>query len=128
MFSAQLWRSLGGFDERALPHYHADADFCLRARSIGALTLYNPESTVVNDKSSTGFGVPRDGGSLHDVYITLVSRKSAVNVRDTVRFYARHAGWRLPFALAHLYAIHLGSSFVRVLRSARRRTSALARQ
>lgn len=111
-----------------MPHYHADADFCLRAWSLGSATLYHPESTVVNDKSSTGLGVPRDGGSLRDVYVTLVSRKSSANVRDTVRFYVRHAGWRLPSALAHLYGIHLGSSLVRVLRSARRRVRAFARQ
>jgi len=128
MFPAALWRRLGGFDERALPHYHADADFSLRARSMGAPTLYHPESTVVNDNSSTGLGVPRDGASLRDIYVTLVSRKSSANVRDAVRLYARHAGWRLPSALAHLYGVHLGSSLVRVLRSVRRRFRVFERQ
>ncbi len=128
VFSAALWRRLGGFDENTLPHYHADADFCLRARALGAPTLYNPQSTVVNDKSSTGLSVPRDGASLRDIYVTLLSRKSSANLIDAVTLYQRHAGWRLPSALAHLYGVHLGSSLVRLLRSVRRRLRLVERR
>lgn len=118
---AWLWTALDGFDERALPHYHADADFCLRARRLEVPTLYCPASTVVNDKSSTGLGLAREGGTLGQLWQTLVARKSSANVRDAVRFYARHAGVRSVSALSHLYAVHVGSSILRIGRGWRAR-------
>ena len=116
LLPVSVWRQLGGFDERSFPHYHADADFCLRAARIGVPTQYCPESTVVNDTTSGGLAVSRDGATLAEVWATLWARKSSVNIQETVRFYVRHRGLGAVTALLHLYYIHLGSSAVRLAR------------
>ena len=118
LFPTWLWQRLEGFDERAFPHYHADADFCLRARRFGSGVFFCSASTVVNDRASTGVSVPRSGATVRHLLVSLTSRKSPFQLRETVRFYGRHARWRAPLALSHLYGIHLGSSLKRIVRSA----------
>lgn len=112
---ATLFENLRGFDELALPHYYADADFCLRARRAGARVWYCSEAIVTNDKSTSGLSVGKTVASWSLLVTTLRSRKSSVNVHDTVRFYSRHGGWRLPIALAHVYVRHIGSGVKRIV-------------
>ncbi len=35
MVKAELWRSVGGFDERFVPMYYEDVDLCFQAASAG---------------------------------------------------------------------------------------------
>lgn len=42
-----LWRELGGFDERFFM-YAEEADFCLRARALGAAPRFTPETEIVH--------------------------------------------------------------------------------
>jgi len=114
VFGAKLWESLRGFDDRAFPHYHADADFCLRVRRLGASVRYCDEAVVVNDRASTGLGVVQGEATVGRLLATLGSRRSPYRVPDALRFYRRHLGARWPLALAHLYGIHLGSALKRI--------------
>ena len=114
MLGAGLWRALGGFDEVAFPHYHADADFCLRARAGGAVVRYCDEVRVVNDRASTGLRVDASNASFRRLRQTLVSQKSPYWVPPAVAFYRRHVRRRWPFALLHLYGVHLGSGLKRI--------------
>jgi len=116
MFSRQVLESLGGFDHEALPHYYADADFCLRAARRGIATWFCPSALVRVDMTSSGSNVPRDDARVADVVSALLSRRSTVNLRDSVVFYGRHSGWRAPLALAHLYAVWSGMAVVRLFR------------
>jgi GT2 family glycosyltransferase len=113
--SAGLWRRLGGFDEVEFPHYHADADFCLRSRTAGARVRYCDEAQVLNDRSSTGLGVDFQNASLRRLLETLVSQKSPYWLPPAFTFYRRHEAFRWPLALAHLYGIHLGSGVKRII-------------
>jgi GT2 family glycosyltransferase len=119
MFSVKTYLCIGGFDARAFPHYFGDSDFCLRGRSAGIRTRYCPESLVANDGASTGAGIPRDGASARDLWISLTSRRSVWNLRDNVRFYARHRGLLAPLALARVYAEWAGLAGIRFLRGIR---------
>src|ERR1035441_7750913 len=49
----ELWRELGGFDERFVPMYYEDADLCFEARRRGWHVLYEPSSVVVHAEGST---------------------------------------------------------------------------
>jgi GT2 family glycosyltransferase len=116
MIPAALWRDLGGFDEQRFPHYYADSDFCFRARGVGARVRYCSESTVANDRSTTGHSIPRQRASLGDLWLALTSRHSPQNIRDTIRFFSRHAGPRAPIAVAHMYALLTTMTLVRMAR------------
>jgi GT2 family glycosyltransferase len=110
-----VYASAGGFDEATFPHYYADADFCLRCRRQGVPVLFCSEATVVNDKATSGLAVSRQEASLRLLLASLTSRRSVVNVRDTVLFYLRHQPWRFPIALSAVYLPHFGSAAKRIL-------------
>ena len=62
MVSAELWREIGGFDERYLPMYYEDADLCFQAREHGRRVLYEPEAIVIHHEGATA---GNDGESGH---------------------------------------------------------------
>jgi len=115
LFDSQVYVDAGGFDFRAFPHYFGDSDFCFRAAHLGARVWYCAESTVGNDVSTTSLA-PHRSGSLSRVWQTLSSRRSVFNLRDNVRFYVRHARWRAPIALAHVYFLWAAWSASSILR------------
>ena len=45
---AELWRDVGGYDERYLPMYYEDTDLCFAARERGLRVLYEPTARVVH--------------------------------------------------------------------------------
>jgi GT2 family glycosyltransferase len=59
-----LFRSLGGFDERYVPAYCEDTDFCFKVREAGRKVVYQPAAEVVHFEgishgTDTGQGVKR---------------------------------------------------------------------
>jgi O-antigen biosynthesis protein len=53
MVSAELWRSVGGFDERYLPMFYEDVDLCFQAREHGLRVVYEPRAVVVHVEGAT---------------------------------------------------------------------------
>lgn len=53
MVSAELWKEVGGFDERYLPMYYEDTDLCFEARERGWRVMYEPEAVVVHIEGAT---------------------------------------------------------------------------
>jgi len=102
-FSKELFLELGGFDS-AMPQYRGDVDFTARARERGHACTVSYRCWVVNDKSQTGLSFDRRV-SLGEFLAGFVSLRSNYNVRETLRFAARHcpARWR-AFYLAQFYS------------------------
>jgi GT2 family glycosyltransferase len=50
---ADLFRELGGFDERYAPAYYEDADLCFSARVHGMRVVYEPSSVVTHHEGLT---------------------------------------------------------------------------
>lgn len=50
---ADLFRRLGGFDERFAPAYYEDTDLCFAARKLGYKVLYCPTSKVIHHEGIT---------------------------------------------------------------------------
>ena len=48
-----LWRELGGYDERYLPMYYEDVDLCFEARERGLRVMYEPRALVVHHEGAT---------------------------------------------------------------------------
>jgi GT2 family glycosyltransferase len=46
MVRGDLWRQIGGFDERFAPAYYEDADLCFAVRAAGYRVVYQPASRV----------------------------------------------------------------------------------
>jgi GT2 family glycosyltransferase/glycosyltransferase involved in cell wall biosynthesis len=50
---AELWRQLGGFDERYVPAYCEDADLALRVKALGREVWYQAHSRVIHYEGRT---------------------------------------------------------------------------
>lgn len=48
MIRAELWKEIGGFDERYAPAYCEDSDLAFEVRKHGKRVVYQPESVVVH--------------------------------------------------------------------------------
>jgi len=44
----ELWKKLGGFDQRYIPAYYEDTDLCFAARQKGYKVIYQPEARVIH--------------------------------------------------------------------------------
>jgi GT2 family glycosyltransferase/SAM-dependent methyltransferase len=62
-----VWRALGGFDERYAPGYYEDADLCFAARAAGWRVLYEPRATVVHVEGASMGTDGSDGLKRHQV-------------------------------------------------------------
>ncbi len=58
---AEVWRELGGFDERYLPMYYEDTDLCFAAREAGHSVVYEPRAAVHHVEGATA-GTDTDSG------------------------------------------------------------------
>ncbi len=65
MVRTELWREIGGYDERYAPMYYEDADLCLQARQRGWHVLYEPSSIVVHVEGATAGTDPQAGHKRH---------------------------------------------------------------
>jgi GT2 family glycosyltransferase/SAM-dependent methyltransferase len=53
MVKAELWKAVGGFDERYLPMYYEDTDLCFQAREHGLRVMYEPEAVIIHIEGAT---------------------------------------------------------------------------
>jgi len=65
MVKDQLWREVGGFDERYMPMYYEDADLCMQARQSGWRVMYEPSSVVVHLEGGTAGTDPHASHKRH---------------------------------------------------------------
>jgi GT2 family glycosyltransferase/SAM-dependent methyltransferase/glycosyltransferase involved in cell wall biosynthesis len=62
---SEVWRDLGGFDDRFAPGYYEDADLCFAARAAGWRVLYEPRATVIHVEGASLGTDPSTGGKRH---------------------------------------------------------------
>ena len=67
LIRADLWREIGGFDDRYAPAYYEDADLCFECWKHGKKVVYQPLSVVIHHEGkSYGTETP---GSLKSQYL-----------------------------------------------------------
>ncbi|MDQ8202512.1 glycosyltransferase [Pelagicoccus sp. SDUM812003] len=85
VFSKDLWRSLGGFDEVNLPISYNDVDFCLRTGAIGKRVIATPFALLYH-KESESRGDPtadaKDKSQFENEIAYMRQKWSAVITRD----------------------------------------------
>jgi GT2 family glycosyltransferase len=104
VFAAEIFRRLDGIDAAAFPQTRGDADFTLRARSLGYRCSVSSACWIVNDRSQTPFSFDRRL-SVKDFLRGLVMRNSNYQLRSTLLFFLRHCPrrWLIP-CIAGFYA------------------------
>jgi GT2 family glycosyltransferase len=103
-FTAETFRRLDGINATAFPQTRGDADFTLRARSLGYHCSISSACWIVNDRSQTPLAFDRKL-SVKDFFRGLVVRNSNYQLRSTLLFFLRHCPrHRLIPCLAGFYA------------------------
>jgi GT2 family glycosyltransferase/glycosyltransferase involved in cell wall biosynthesis len=105
-----LWRSLGGFDERFAPAYYEDTDLCFAARAAGYRVLYQPASTVVHFEGVSS-GTDLDSGiksyqvrnqaTFRDKWQETLDREHFPNAVDVFHARDRSRGHRTVLVIDH---------------------------
>ncbi len=67
LIRADLWREIGGFDERFSPGYWEDVDLCFAARARGFEVMYEPRSLVIHLEGGSMGTDESAGGKRHQV-------------------------------------------------------------
>ena len=87
LIRADLWREIGGFDDRYAPAYYEDADLCFECWKHGKKVVYQPLSVVIHHEGkSYGRETP---GSLKSQYLPRnreIFRKKWAEVLDRDHF------------------------------------------
>jgi O-antigen biosynthesis protein len=65
MVRDEMWKEVGGFDERYLPMYYEDADLCFEAHARGWRVLYEPRAVVMHVEGGTAGTDPGEGHKRH---------------------------------------------------------------
>ncbi len=89
MIHRNVFETVGYLDEKNFPHYHADADYSLRALEKGYRNVVFHELRLLNDIETTGITHKKDK-SFRDFLQGLTSIKSNLNIRRNLKFYRRH--------------------------------------
>ena len=87
---ADIFKSVGYFDEINLPHYGADHDFYLRCKKSG-IKLYTCTNAIVDVDGNTKASGNNDASSCDTGLInSLVNRSSHRNIKDTYYLFSNH--------------------------------------
>jgi len=87
LYPIEVFRKIGNFDNKHLPHYISDYEFACRAKRNGFRLLLSFNARVYNDITRTGFGekLPKKI-TLKEFWELLFSRKSRLNIVDQFWF------------------------------------------
>lgn len=98
-----LWEKLGGFDERYVPCYYEETDYCVRLWEAGMRVVYEPDAIVLH----------------YEFGSSSMSQAIDYQVANLQRFRQRHAAWlalqHAPSESALLAARSRPSSRMRIL-------------
>ncbi len=83
LYPIDVFREVGNFDKKHLPHYVSDYEFSIRAKRNGYKLLLNYKARILNETKRTGIGteMPKEI-NLTKVIQLLFSRKSRMNIID----------------------------------------------
>jgi len=90
LIARRVFEAIGLYDEENTPHYHADTEFMLRARSRGFMPMVTCQAIVYNDCD-----LPASGHSL-------MSLRSALNPRRLIHV-ADNIHWMFTKKKSHYY-------------------------
>ncbi|MBS2099107.1 glycosyltransferase family 2 protein [Carboxylicivirga linearis] len=110
LIPANVFKSVGFFDEVRFPQYAADYDFTLRARKKGISVMISWDIKIQSILESTGQGRTFIRQSWKKFLQSFTNRYSATSWRMWLNYYYKHAGWMIISGLPFQF-IKLGYSF-----------------
>ncbi len=122
LIEAEMFKTFGYFDEKALPHYGADHDFYLRCKKNGIKLLTCLHAVVDVDDKDINQGVEQKSSSGKEYVSALTKRSSHRNVKDARTLFARYypvpglAAVGVVLYLARYSLIHFLRSTMRFFR------------
>ena len=102
-----VFRNIGLFDEKNLPHYGADHDFYLRCKSYNIPLLLANDSEVQIDQTRTTTSSDIGALNLRQFLHTFTSIRSHRNIRDLAALFKKH------YPLKSLYSIGVALNVLR---------------
>jgi len=83
LIPVEVFRKIGNFNRKKLPHYNSDWEFSRRARRAGYKLLVSHKAIVYAKLDITGLEVPENGTipTFKDSFTLLFSKKSKSNIR-----------------------------------------------
>lgn len=100
-----VYRKIGLYDEKWFPQYHADSEFCLRARSAGYKIWVARQAMLDNDiPAKPTLTNPKD---------LIFSKRSMNYWRPTVMLYLRYAPWYFKWGFIYAYMMLAGRFLLR---------------
>lgn len=100
----EVFKEVGNFNRRRLPHYGADYEFMVRARRAGFRLLVSHLAKVYAKLDISGLHMPDSARlSIGECATLLTSRRSAANLwyYSTYVWMCSEPGWKLRNSLAH---------------------------
>jgi GT2 family glycosyltransferase len=100
----KVFKEVGGFPYRLLPHYLSDLEYTIRAKRKGFDLVISRETSIITDRVLTGSHKDESGNFIELLYNNLISKKSAYNVfyRGNFALLAAPKGHRLKvFAISY---------------------------
>lgn len=87
LYPVEVFRQIGNFNYKQLPHYHSDYEYGCRAKKHGFQLLVDFGARLFTDTKHTGIGdnISKDL-NLKEKSRLLLSRRSKVNLIDTLNF------------------------------------------
>lgn len=105
------------WNHEMFPQYYGDTDFCLRCRAKGNIISISNNLILYNKIESSGIGY---GVTWKELRLSLKSRRSNMNLKDTFNFYYQHG--LPPFAfigMAKTYVFYFLSFLLKRKKNAR---------
>lgn len=104
---AIVFKNVGLFDEKNLPHYGADHDFYLRCRKRGIRLYVSTESVVYVDEARSSMASNLGRLNFRQFLDSLVNRRSHRNIRDLDKLFKMH------YPIRRLYRVGVGLNVLR---------------
>ncbi len=76
LIPVDCFRKVGLYDEKNFPQYHADSEFCLRARKNGYKVIVNFSAIVYNDTDHVG------SAKITSIYDNFFSKKTSTGIKQ----------------------------------------------
>lgn len=87
LYPVEVFKTIGNFDAKHLPHYLSDYEFGIRAKRAGFTVLLSFDAYVYNDSKRTGIGAALpERMSFSNAISFLTSRRSKRNIFDLFWF------------------------------------------
>ncbi|MEP0202302.1 MAG: glycosyltransferase [Halioglobus sp.] len=115
LIRGQLWREIGGFDERFVPAYYEDSDIAFAVRESGYKVMYQPLSCVFHYEGVSNGTDLTSGIKQHQVvnqstfrnkWAQVLDRDHLPNAREVFRARDRSRGRRTVLFLDHYVPHH----------------------